>query len=929
MKLFHPESGLFLKKGHQESTFIAMTHSNHKLNDLRLTLQYLLKKIILTLLTIFIGTFITVLMVNQPMVTMFGLSTPQLDKAVIKQVDLVVRDYHMEHLDTLMKLDQDQRQEILDNIREELIQESDINKPKFVKHVLWTINALKFDWGRIGVTNVAPIQFFAQGKNRYNLNEVLLQYLPMTLLLVGASNLILFLIGLPLALMLSQKVNSFPDRLLTWIAPISSVPSWVIGVFLIMIFALQLKILPAYGIFDQYPPETKWGYIPIILKHMILPVSSILISMFFQLVYSWRTIFVTFGQEDYVDLGKAMGMKPSRLRANYILKPTLPFVITSFSLLLVSFWQMTMALEVIFNWQGIGWLFIKVGLPNFFGENMYPGELLIALSLIVLFAYILGITVFVLDIIYVLVDPRIRLIQPEPSLRKIRSKSMAGNNSGKDTHVIVEKFQTDRIKKSNPKIDIRSLKTTLRDQIKSFYRFFERFFIEIKRFPSAILGFFIIGLLIIGSLYAVIALPYKEIGVAWRGSTMTGRSDVPKLASPKWFNFFREKKYLSTFIQNDQSEDVIRMEKSLENGGKQISIVYLFDYFYPDFPSQMNLYINSQYHEKAPFVSMKWITPDGREFKLKGLGINKERVYDFQEDLPVQRLVSQNENWKEWFNFTKIFPTPFYYVLFADPNANTPEITNGLYQLRISGITFEEESDITTEFVMLGHVYGLAGTDYLRRDLSIPLFWGMPFALIVGLFGSLLTIVFSMALAASGVWFGGWVDDLIQRLTEINLVLPILAISVLAYSYLGISIWTIFAIVIFLNVFGAPLKSFRSVLLQIRESPYLEAARAYGASGIRIISKYMVPRIIPVLVPQLIILIPSFVFLEATLGLFNISTGLPTWGTTIYEASMNGALYGSKYWVLAPLSFLLLSGFAFSLCGSALEKILNPRLLDE
>jgi peptide/nickel transport system permease protein len=906
-----------------------MNQINQKLKDIQLTVRYLLKKIILIFLTIFIGTFITVLMVNQPMVTMFGLSTPQLEKAINRQIDLVVRDYQMDHINTLMQLDQDQRQAILNDYREELIQESDINKPYVVKHVLWTINALKFDWGRIGITNVAPIQFFAQGRTRFNLNEVLLQYLPMTLLLVGASNLILFLIGLPLALLLSQKVNSLPDRLLTWIAPISSVPSWVIGIFLIMVFALQLKILPAYGIFDKFPPETKWGYIPIILKHMILPVSSILISMFFQLVYSWRTIFVTFGQEDYVDLGKAMGMKPRRLRTDYILKPTLPFVITSFSLLLVSFWQMTMALEVIFNWQGIGWLFIKVGLPNFLGESMYPGELLIALSLIVLFAYILGIIVFVLDIIYVLVDPRIRLIQPEPSLRMIRKKSRTKGTNWKDTPFDLISKQEDRTQKRKANFDFRSLKDSWVDRTKSFYRNIERFVLEIKRFPSAIFGFSMIGLLVIGSLYAVIALPYKEIGETWGRSTMTGRSDVPKLAKPEWFNFFNEEKLLSTFIKNDQNEDVIRMEKPLENGGKQISIVYLFDYYYPDFPSQMNLYISSQFQEKAPFVSMKWITPDGREFKLKGLGINKERVYDFQEDLPVQRLVSQNKNWKEWFNFTRIFPTPFYYVLFADPESNSPEVVNGLYQLRISGITFEEESDINTELVMLGHVYGLAGTDYLRRDLSIPLFWGMPFALIVGLFGSISTIVFSMALAASGVWFGGWVDDLIQRLTEINLVLPILAISVLAYAYLGISIWTIFAIVIFLNVFGAPLKSFRSVLLQIRESPYIEAARAYGASGIRIISKYMVPRIIPVLVPQLIILIPSFVFLEATLGLFNISTGLPTWGTTIYEAATNGALYGSNYWVLAPLTLLLISGFAFSLCGSALEKILNPRLLDD
>jgi peptide/nickel transport system permease protein len=904
------------------------TKFNQNRKVLQETIRYLLKKMLLIVLTIFVGTFITILLVNRPMVTQFGLTTPQLDKAVKKRIDISVRYYQMDHINTLMQLDQDQRSAVLNDYREELIKESEINKPYLIKHLLWTFNALKFDWGQIGVTNVAPLQFFAQGRTRFNLNEVLLQHLPFTLLLVGSSNLILFLIGLPLALILSQKTNSLLDRLLTWIAPISSIPSWVIGIFLIMIFAIQFKIFPAYGMFDTMPPQTKWGYIPIILKHMVLPVSSILISMFFQLVYSWRTIFVTFGSEDYVELGKAIGMKPHRFRRDYILKPTLPFVITSFSLLLISFWQMTMALEVIFQWQGIGWLFIKIGMPNFWGESMYPGELLIALSLIVLFAYLLGITVFVLDIVYVLVDPRIRLNQHKPSIRMVRSKPKALRKAWKEARTENQRRKSVD-QETTIKFNFHTIIDSLKERTKIFYSNIERFLIEIKRFPSAILGFVIIGFLIIGSLYAIIALPYRQIGKAWTGSTMTGRSDIPKLAKPEWFNLFSEKKYLSIFNKNEQSENVIRVEKPLKNGGKQITIVYLFDYYYPDFPTQMNLYIKGNYAEKAPFVSLKWITPDGREYKLKGMGINTERAYDFEEDLPVRRYVSQNKNWKEWFNFSKIFPTPYYYVLFANPDRNSPEVVNGLYQLRISGITFEEASDIETEFVMLGQVYGLAGTDYLRRDLSIPLFWGMPFALIVGLFGSLTTIILSMVLAATGVWFGGWIDDLIQRLTEVNLVLPILAISVLAYAYLGISIWTIFAIVIFLNVFGAPLKSFRSVLFQIREFPYIEAARAYGCSSMRIIRKYMVPRIIPVLIPQLIILIPSFVFLEATLGLFNISTGLPTWGTTIYEAATNGALYGSKYWVLAPLTLLLISGFAFSLCGSAMEKILNPRLLDD
>jgi peptide/nickel transport system permease protein len=90
----------------------------------------------------------------------------------------------------------------------------------------------------------------------------------------------------------------------------------------------------------------------------------------------------------------------------------------------------------------------------------------------------------------------------------------------------------------------------------------------------------------------------------------------------------------------------------------------------------------------------------------------------------------------------------------------------------------------------------------------------------------------------------------------------------------------------------------------------------------------MIPRIIPVIVPQLITLIPTFVFLEATLGIFNIKSDYPTWGTIIYQGLTRGALYGPKFWVLQPIALLLMTSLAFALLGSALERILNPRLQD-
>ena len=367
-----------------------------------------------------------------------------------------------------------------------------------------------------------------------------------------------------------------------------------------------------------------------------------------------------------------------------------------------------------------------------------------------------------------------------------------------------------------------------------------------------------------------------------------------------------------------------------DDGSIRMTMTFEFDYQYADIPSDIYLYLDGTYEDKTPFVSVKWITPDEREFNLKGMAVTSGSVFLFEEHIPAKRWVAQNDNWQNWFNFTKIFPTPFHYLLFASPDASeTAEIQNGTYKLVLDGFTFEENSDIDAEFILLGKVYGAAGTDYYRRDLIVPLMWGMPFALVIGLVGSVLTTVLSMVIAAAGVWFGGWVDDLVQLITEVNLVLPMLAITVLAYAYLHINIWLVLAFVILLNVFGSPTKNFRAAFMQIKNAPYIEASKTYGANNFRIITRYMFPRIIPILVPQLVILVPSFVFLEATLGLFNINTGLPTWGTVIYQAMTKGAMYGSRFWVLEPLALLLLTGVAFALFGSALERLLNPRLLEK
>jgi peptide/nickel transport system permease protein len=185
-----------------------------------------------------------------------------------------------------------------------------------------------------------------------------------------------------------------------------------------------------------------------------------------------------------------------------------------------------------------------------------------------------------------------------------------------------------------------------------------------------------------------------------------------------------------------------------------------------------------------------------------------------------------------------------------------------------------------------------------------------------------------MLIDALGVWFGGWVDQVIQRITGVNMVLPFLPILIMVGMFYSRSIWVLLIVVIALSIFGGAILTFRAIFLQVKEAPFIEAARAYGAGDWRIVVRYLVPRIIPILIPALISGIPTFVFLEASLALLGLGDPtLPTWGKMIQDAQTQGALHnGWYYWMLEPAALLMVTGLAFAMVGFALDRIFNPRL---
>jgi peptide/nickel transport system permease protein len=429
-------------------------------------------------------------------------------------------------------------------------------------------------------------------------------------------------------------------------------------------------------------------------------------------------------------------------------------------------------------------------------------------------------------------------------------------------------------------------------------------------YPSAVMGALVVVGLVVLAVYAMVSIPYKEAIRLWRGGEEVWYQN-PKFAPPAWINLFSSRKYSESFFVRTADGGMSKEVTPAADGASTLSISHVFDFYSDYYPQEMILYIYSNYQEKQPFLSAEWLTPDGRKIRITSMTVTQKVTYRFSQD---EKLIARLQT-------EDVIP-----LLFSDPETGKP--LKGRYQLLITGAVFEPGSNMDVEFVFHGQVYGLAGTDQSRRDLVVPLLWGAPVALAFGLIASLGTSILTMVIAAIGTWYGGWVDELIQRITEINLVLPFLSILIMIGTFYSRSIWVILSATILLSIFTGAIKGYRAIFMQVKESMYIEAARAYGASDSRIVFLYLIPRMIPLLIPGLVSSVPAFVFLEASLAVLGLGDPvLPTWGKIIQDANDNGALYrGYYYWIMEPAALLMVTGLGFAMLGFALDRVFNPKL---
>ncbi len=345
-------------------------------------LRYTATRLLSLFITVAIGVFLTILIANM------GGYVDTIRKAEIREnIQLKVNGSNI--FDSLSSEERALRIEEMIRLEEKRL---GLDKPFIVRTVNYLTDALTLNLGRA--------QKMSSDSGSRTVRLIILERLAPTLLLFGFSNIALFFGSVFIALNLSRNYGGFWDRIIVALAPTSSAPGWFYGLFLIVIFAGVFNFFPFGGMVDSPPPDSTFLYSLSLLDHLVLPTIAIALSTFFLSAYTWRTFFLIFSSEDYVEMAKAKGLSSRDVERRYVLRPTLPTIITNFALILIGLWTGAPILETVFNWPGLGrTLFQAVGLfdiPVIVGSN-------------VIFAYLLAITVFLLDFIFALVDPRVRI----------------------------------------------------------------------------------------------------------------------------------------------------------------------------------------------------------------------------------------------------------------------------------------------------------------------------------------------------------------------------------------------------------------------------------------------------------------------------------------------------------------------------------------
>ena len=259
-----------------------------------------------------------------------------------------------------------------------------LNEPLPVQYVKWLKNVLTGDLGT-SYNTVEPV------------SNLLRDRLPNTLLLTGLALIISTLIAIPLGVISATRRNSFIDRAIAGFSFIGiSVPVFWLAIMLIILFSIRWELLPAGGMYTLGGDRD----IPDLLRHMILPLAVVVTANLAALVRYTRSGMITVLSEDYIRTARSKGLADRKVVFGHALRNALIPVITVVAVSIPNAVSGAAITETVFSWPGMGRLAVNAA-----STRDYP----VVLGATLMVAVVVVISNLLADILYAVVDPRIRL----------------------------------------------------------------------------------------------------------------------------------------------------------------------------------------------------------------------------------------------------------------------------------------------------------------------------------------------------------------------------------------------------------------------------------------------------------------------------------------------------------------------------------------
>jgi len=230
-----------------------------------------------------------------------------------------------------------------------------------------------------------------------------------------------------------------------------------------------------------------------------------------------------------------------------------------------------------------------------------------------------------------------------------------------------------------------------------------------------------------------------------------------------------------------------------------------------------------------------------------------------------------------------------------------------------------------TRLTIWGRLHGILGTDFSGSDAWTELVYGSRISLMVGILAAALATFLGITYGVISGYVGGFVDEMLMRIVDILLCIPVLPILLVLIRYFRPNVYWV---VVLIAIFGwqGLSRVIRSRVLSLKEMAFIESARAAGASDTYIMFRHLIPNVLPIAMAAMVLSVPAAIITEASLSFLGFGDpNAATWGRMLYNAYQLGGINYWWIWVPPGISIVLICvGFVF--VGHAVDEIVNPRL---